>query len=222
MKELRSDGLVKIGTNKKTKRNPKGGGGAIKHEKEIREAVAQGLPITPNSKVMGAIHLKDAIGDGEVRPAPTNGMYSGSASPQDYLDQMTHTMNSPYKGTPWKYPSKEALEKEIRAYFEFMVSRRIPLTVAGLSAWLGVSIRTVNYWQRNRDSCPFYELIESASAFIHALTEQGAVDGNVNAHIYTILSTNYWGLNNTANVNLNATSHINEVDDEDILNKLPK
>ena len=150
------------------------------------------------------------------------GMYAGSANPESFIEMYKHTVsNRQKKGNPWRYPSRKALEDEIFKYFEFCVDRRIPVTVAGVCAWLGISVRTLNNWERHQDTQPFYDIAESTISFIHAMTEQGAVDGNIPASVFNFLSRNYHGLKDQMDYYVSPKDTINALEADEIIKNLP-
>lgn len=150
------------------------------------------------------------------------GMYAGSANPESFIEMYKHTVaNRQKKGSPWAYPSRKALEDEIFKYFEFCVDRRIPVTVAGVCAWLGISVRTMSNWERHQDTQPYYDIAESTVAFIHAMTEQGAVDGNIPASVFNFLAKNYHGLKDQMDYYVTPKDRINALEADEIIKNLP-
>lgn len=156
------------------------------------------------------------------RPAPSRGMYSGDATPQDYIDQINHTMRSQWKGRPWKFPDADTLQAEVMDYFSFMIARRIPVTVAGLSAWLGISYATLRNWRLNQDTMPFYPVVESAVAFIHAMLEQGASEGRVMSTPYMFMARNYFGLKDLQEIEIVQGESLTHEERQRILSSVPK
>ena len=126
------------------------------------------------------------------------------------------------KGRPWSYPSREALQAEITSYFEFVIERRIAVSVAGLSAWLGISTATLRLWKSNMNTMPFYDVVEPAVAFIHAMTEQGALDGNVPAVPFMFLAKNYHSLHDKLEYEIKSSERLSLAEQEDIISFLPE
>lgn len=186
---------------------------------------AEGNPINPNynSKDQNARRFQAMIDsrDANEKQGMQKGMYAGMANPESYLEFYKISTGKPRKGRPWTYPDAKMLETEILKYFEFCIDKRIPVTVAGLSAWLGISVSTLSNWKRNRDTMPYYEVVEPAVAFIHAMTEQGAVDGNVPTVTFIFLSKNYNGLKDSVEYDV-SPNRLNLMEQEDIVKKLPQ
>jgi hypothetical protein len=153
---------------------------------------------------------------------PGRGMYAGMAHPHEFLVFYREAKKKPHRGAPWGYESQEALEKEIDAYFDFCIHRRIAVSVAGLGAWLGVSTATLGYWKRNRETLPYYECVELAIAFIHGMMEQGALDGNVPATVYNFLARNYNGLKDIQEYSVEPVKQLSILEQDRIINALPE
>lgn len=153
--------------------------------------------------------------------SPGRGMYAGMASAESYLEFYKTSKGKKRKGRPWTYPTAEALEKEVLAYFEFCIDRRIPVTVAGLGAWLGITTSTLRLWKQNKDTMPFYEVVEPAIGFIHAMTEQGAMDGTVPVVSYIFSSKNYHGLQDKMDYEVLPTQQLTTNEQKEIIDKLP-
>ena len=185
-----------------------------------------GSPRNPNdwSKDMRAETLSRQIegsyeGDNH---RPGMGMYAGMANPHEFLVFYREAKKKPQCGTPWAYGSVEELEREIDAYFDFCIHRRIAVSVAGLGAWLGVSVSTLSYWKRNRETHPFYEPVEVAIAFIHAMAEQGALDGNVPATVFAFTSKNYHGLKDIQEYSVEPVQRLSIAEQDRIIDALPE
>ena len=152
---------------------------------------------------------------------PGRGMYAGMANPHEFLVFYREAKKKPQCGTPWAYGSVKELEKEIDAYFEFCIHRRIAVSVAGLGAWLGVSVGTLSYWKRNRETHPFYEAVDVAIAFIHSMAEQGALDGNVPATVFNFVSKNYYGLKDIQEYSVEPMKQLSMSEQDKIIDALP-
>ena len=185
-----------------------------------------GNPITPNrnTKDLNAARFArqvEASYEGEAT-RPGRGMYAGMAHPHEFLAFYREAKKKPHRGAPWGYGSQEDLEKEIDAYFEFCIHRRIAVSVAGLGAWLGVSTSTLGYWKRNRETLPYYECVELAIAFIHGMMEQGALDGNVPASVYNFLTRNYNGLKDIQEYTVEPIKQLSILEQDKIIDALPE
>ena len=151
-------------------------------------------PACANTTLVKQKVLVDRINDTEQRPMPSRGMYAGEAKPQDHLDAINHTLSKPLRGKPWAYPTVEGLRSEILEYFEFMVGRRIPLTVAGLCAWLGISTGTARYWKTHEHLLPGTARWRLPWHTSRACKKAGAVEGRVVPYTYQFLAKNYHGM----------------------------
>lgn len=171
-------------------------------------------PVGGESVAVSQRILLDRIDKSETRPLPSKGMYAGEAQPQDHLDAINHTLSKPLRGRPWAYPSPEALRAEILEYFEFMIGRRIPLTVAGLSAWLGISTGTARYWKKNENLLPWYTEFDTALAYIQSMQEAGAVEGRVVPYTYQFLAKNYHGMRDVHEIDVTNENGILDANDQ--------
>ena len=153
---------------------------------------------------------------------PGSGMYAGMADPHEFLVFYREAKKKPHCGSPWLYGSTEELEMEVDAYFEFCISRRIAVSVAGLGAWLGVSVATLGYWRRNRETLPFFEVVDTAIAFIHGMEEQGALDGNVPATVFSFVSKNYNGLKDVQEYIVEPAKQLSVAEQDKIIDALPE
>lgn len=200
-------------------------GASVERVNEIMDEVEQETGKRPKSanniSVLQKV-LVDRIDGVEQRPAPSRGMYAGEAKPQDHLDAINHTLSKPLRGKPWTYPTAQALHDEIMEYFEFMVGRRIPLTVAGLCAWLGISTATALYWKKNEHLLPWYTEMETAMAYIQSIQEAGAVEGRVVPYTYQFLAKNYHGMRDVREIEVTGESGILSANDQKaIIENLP-
>lgn len=166
--------------------------------------------------------IKAVQGDTSAREyGMKKGMYAGMANPEDYLEMYKTISSKPRKGRPWTYPSREALQAEINSYFEFVIDRRIAVTVAGLASWLGITTSTLRLWKQQSSTMPFYEVIEPTIAFIHALTEQGAIDGNIPAIPFIFLAKNYHGLSDKVEYSLETAEKLTLEQQNEVIQQLP-
>lgn len=186
----------------------------------------EGNPTNPNknTKDLNAQIFERQVEGSYVGDAtrPGRGMYAGMAHPHEFLVFYREAKKKPHRGAPWGYESQEALEKEIDAYFDFCIHRRIAVSVAGLGAWLGVSTATLGYWKRNRETLPYYECVELAIAFIHGMMEQGALDGNVPATVYNFLARNYNGLKDIQEYSVEPVKQLSILEQDRIIDALPE
>lgn len=184
---------------------------------ELKDEIAKETGVRPvggESVDIAQRILLDRIDASETRPLPSKGMYAGEAKPQDHLDAINHTLSKPLRGRPWAYPTPEALRSEILEYFEFMIGRRIPLTVAGLTAWLGISTATASYWKKNERLLPWYTEFDTALAYIQSMQEAGAVEGRVVPYTYQFLAKNYHGMRDVREIEVTGESGILDASDQ--------
>lgn len=183
----------------------------------------EGLPVNPNpqSKDQNALQFARSLEPDAQRMNPNKGMYSGMANPHEYLEFYRHTVKSPLKGRPWAYPDAETLQAEVESYFDFCIHRRIAVSVAGLAAWLGITVSTLANWKKNRDTMHFYEVVEPAVAFIHAMVEQGALDGTVPVVAYIFSSKNYSGLKDVQEYTVEPRQMLTLQEQSSIIEALP-
>jgi len=179
------------------------------------------VSLNPNSKYSVAQTFKSAVENPQSVHNATRGMYAGITNPEEYVHFYKKVVATEKKGRPWTYPNADVLQKKVSEYFEFCIDRRIAVTVAGLSAWLGISVATLRNWKINSDTMPFYEVVEPAIAFIHAMTEQGAVDGNVPAQVFMFISKNYYGLKDQMEYSVTPKEKIDSLEQDDIVKQLP-
>ena len=174
------------------------------------------------SKMVQAEKFRKVVENNDAnRRSNGRGMYAGMADPESYMEFYRQSISKPKKGRPWTYANAKALQREVTEYFEFAIDNRIPITVAGLGAWLGITVSNLRLWKQNRDTMPFYEVIEPAIAFIHAMTEQGAMDGTVPALPFIFASKNYFGLKDKMEYEIMPTQRITSDEQEEIINTLP-
>jgi len=221
---LRTDGLVKVeGAHAKTKRNPKGGGMPSTNQKYIDEALEKGENPNPTGKFIQMRKQEDLLEQvTDTGKQPARGMYSGETPVEEYAKLYTKVANKKYKGRPWTFPDAESLEVEVSAYFSYYLERRIPVSVAGLAFWLGITTATLKNWQKNQDTMPFYPVIEPALAFIQSLLEQGAIEGRVMAVPFIFIGKNYFGMTDTVNMEIYSSEKLTAEDKQKIIDNLPK
>ena len=187
---------------------------------------AEGNPVSnhKNSKHTEAMkfqRLVEGVTPSDGVNNTKRGMYAGMANPESFIEFYKKSISKSKKGRPWTYPTAQALQTEVTAYFEFCIDRLIAVTVGGLSAWLGVGVGTIRTWRQNQDTMPFYEVIEGAVAFVHSMTEQGAMDGNVPAIAYIFASKNYHGLTDKMDYVVIPHETMTALEQDDIIKQLP-
>lgn len=180
------------------------------------------VSLSPEGKHLQAMEFKRQVEEADAdRKSNRRGMYAGMADPESYLEMYKTTIGKQRKGRPWTYPTAEALQAEVTAYFEFVVDRRISVTVAGLCAWLGITTSTLRMWKNNSATMPFYEVVEPAIGFIHGMVEQGAAEGIVPVVFYIYSSKNYHGLQDKVEYEVTPSKSYSSIEQEDIIGKLP-
>jgi len=184
----------------------------------------EGKPMSMNrgTKAQNAIQFAKSLEPDAQRQNSGRGMYSGMANPESYIEFYKKAVGNPRKGRPWTYPSAQALEKEIMAYMEYCIDHRIAVTVAGLSAWLGITTATLRLWKLNMDTMPFYEVVEPAIAFIHAMTEQGAIDGTIPVVSFIFTSKNYHNLKDVMEYSVEPRKQLTTAEQDTIIDLLPE
>lgn len=197
---------------------PKGSG--IK-EDEMFDEDGNPVSLSVGTKAQDALQFKRQV-DGDVTYASKKGMYAGMANPESYIEFYKTSIGKPRKGRPWTYPTAQALQTEVTSYFEFCIDKRIAVTVAGLGAWLGITVTTLRLWKQNKDTMPFYEVVEPAIGFIHSMTEQGAMDGNIPAIAYIFSAKNYYGLKDVQEYVLEPRKQLSTAEQDSIINDLPE
>ena len=178
--------------------------------------------INPNkgSKDAQAAIFKERIEN--PNSARNRGMYAGMADPESFIEFYKRTLANEHKAAPWQYPTPKALQDDITSYFTFCIDRRIAVTVAGLCSWLGITTGTLHNWQRYSDIMPLYEVVEPAIAFIHSMTEQGAIDGNIPVQAYMFVAKNYHSMTDKVEYFVTPQGIMDVKEQEEIVNRLPK
>lgn len=190
------------------------------------KALKVSIPYINKGKVVDAKNINDY--DTKVRALKETkvadkemGVYHKGVDPKIYYEQFKHSICSQYSHTPWKYPSSEMLEQAIDDYFRLVLENHINPTVAGLCSWLGIDIRTLKRWENNQNTMPYFPVMANAVAFIHALIEQGAINGAVPAVTYMFNGKNYFGMKDETKVEVVGSTSYNEFERESIINDLP-
>ena len=221
--DKRADGLDKApGAHPVTEKNPKGGGRPRVNDRYVEEALEKGENPNPKGKYIRHRKMEDQLVEATTRTMPSRGMYSGETSIEEYKQAYLTVSQKPHRGRPWTFPTAEALQEEINAYFEYYLDHRIPISVAGLAFWLGVTTYTLKLWQKNQDTMPFYPVLEPALAFIQAMLEQGALEGRVTAIPWIFVSKNYFGMTDTVNMQVYSSEKLTAEDKQRIIDNLPK
>lgn len=185
---------------------------------------SRGVPNLPNNGTIsaGLSALVEEYENGKSNDLTNtrNGLFAIPSASEALLVMYAKSGTNPNSGTPWKN-SVEVLSETIDEYFMFCSANRITPTVAGVCSWLGISVATMRNWAKNPNMQDKYALMERAVSFIHAITEGGAVEGSVPAHVFRILGTNYWRLNDTADIEVSLKNPLEELQKDEILNSIP-
>lgn len=96
---------------------------------------------------------------------------------------------------------RELCAKEVSSYFELCYNTQMIPTISSLCLYVGINKDTL-YTNIQNTSCPVADLLKNAVDTCHSINEMGALNNNINAVLYMFLSKNYYGLQDTRNVEL--------------------
>ena len=91
--------------------------------------------------------------------------------------------------------------KECSEYFLLCEKYDMIPTISALSLYLGVNHNALYKYIAN-PNCSFRDILEQAVAVCHTYNEMGALAGKIPVTLFQFLSTNYYGLKNTQQVEI--------------------
>ena len=108
-------------------------------------------------------------------------------------------------GRPPAFKSEEQLSNDIREFINLCYDTTTIPTVMGLATWLGCSRDTI-YAHANDSRSPFSYLIKNFIDLCHLSLENGTIDGKVNPVTYIFMGKNYFGLSDSKDIKVTASS----------------
>ena len=108
-------------------------------------------------------------------------------------------------GRPPAFNNVDDLKSDIREFVLLCQKTTTIPTVMGLATWLGVNRDTL-YAHANNSNSPFSVVIKNFIDLCHMSIENGAVDGKVNPVTYIFMGKNYFGLSDSKDIKVTASS----------------
>lgn len=96
---------------------------------------------------------------------------------------------------------RDLCSKEIANYFQLCYNTQMIPTISSLCLYIGIHKDTL-YTNIQNPNCQVSDLLKNAVDTCHSINEMGALNNNINAVLYMFLSKNYYGLQDTRNVEL--------------------
>ena len=106
-------------------------------------------------------------------------------------------------GRPKKFSKgyKECQE-ELEEYFQLCVRLNMIPTISSLCLWLGCSKDVLYDYSKNKQMYEFSELLFTAINVCKFCNESGAIDGSISPQVFSLLASNYYGLNTSQQVEI--------------------
>ena len=109
------------------------------------------------------------------------------------------------RGRPPAFNSVEQLDGDIKSFLDLCEKTTTIPTVMGLATWLGVHKDTLYAHASNPNSI-FSDSVKSFIDLCHLSLENGTIDGKVNPVTYIFMGKNYFGLSDSKDIKVSATT----------------
>ena len=124
-------------------------------------------------------------------------------------------------GRPYAFDKIENLQKELNDYFDLCDKTDTVPTIMGIALWLGVNRDTI-YAHANNPNSPFSDILKNVINFCHLTMENGTIDGKVNPVTYIFLAKNYFGLEDSKNINIAPATNDPTINNQETMSALQK
>ena len=108
-------------------------------------------------------------------------------------------------GRPPAFNNIDDLKNDVKEFLELCERTTTIPTVMGLATWLGVNRDTL-YAHANNSNSPYSVVIKNFIDLCHMSLENGTVDGKVNPVTYIFMGKNYFGLSDSKDIKVSATT----------------
>ena len=93
-------------------------------------------------------------------------------------------------------------QEEIKDYFKMCSSLNVIPTITALCLWLGCSKDVLYDYSKNKQMYEYSDLLQNAIDFCKFCNENGAIDGSISPQVFSLLASNYYGLNTSQQVEI--------------------
>lgn len=114
------------------------------------------------------------------------------------IDKTFKQMNKPLKYSK----GYQECQEEINDYMQTCVRYEMIPTISSLCLWLGIG-KTKLYEQANdKQTYEYANLLQGAIDVCRFCNETGAIDGSISPQVFSLLASNYYGLNTSQQVEI--------------------
>ena len=115
-------------------------------------------------------------------------------------------------GQPKKFQNGyNECQEEIQDYFQLCMRCECIPSVSALALWLGCSVDTLYTSAKNKQMYEYSDLLQNAIDICKLSNESGAVDGSISPQVFSLLASNYYGLNTSQQVEIKPILQDNQV-----------
>lgn len=97
--------------------------------------------------------------------------------------------------------TREECLREVTGYFELCSKYNIVPIITGLSLYLQYDVSCL-YTNARNPNCPFADILCKAINTCHYYLEHNGIAGTIPAQIFTLMESNYYGVNQTSTIKL--------------------
>ena len=106
-------------------------------------------------------------------------------------------------GKPKKFTQGyQECQEEINDYMQTCVRCEIIPTISSLCLWLGCSRETLYKQARDKQMYEYSDILQGAIDVCRFCNESGAIDGSISPQVFSLLASNYYGLNTSQQVEI--------------------
>lgn len=123
------------------------------------------------------------------------------------IDKTFKQMNKPLK---YSKGYKECQE-EVADYLQTCIRLEVIPTISSLCLWLGIGRERLYEQARDEHTYEYSHILQGAIDVCRFCNETGAIDGSISPQVFSLLASNYYGLNTSQQVEIKPVLQDNQV-----------
>lgn len=106
-------------------------------------------------------------------------------------------------GKPRKFTQGyQACSEEVTEYFQLCTRLEMIPTITALALWLGCSTDSIYTYAKNKQMYEYSDILKNAIDVCKLCNENGAIEGGISPQVFSLLASNYYGLNTSQQVEI--------------------
>ena len=106
-------------------------------------------------------------------------------------------------GKPKKFTQGyQECNEEVTEYFQLCMRLEMIPTITALALWLGCSTDSIYTYAKNKQMYEYSDILKNAIDVCKLCNENGAIEGGISPQVFSLLASNYYGLNTSQQVEI--------------------